>query len=211
MTDPNAPVVTRWRIRFSKEGALRFISHLDLHKLWERALRRSALPVRYSEGYSPRARLNLAAALPLGFASQAEWLDLWLNGCLTEDAVLSAITPCLPADIRIIEIASVDLKSPALQTLVHATRYQITIPNASPQALEKKVAEFLAQPEILRERRGKAYDLRPLVEHMAISPEGIISLQLTALPHATGRPEEVLDVLGIDFSDADICRVELMF
>ena len=58
---------------------MRFIGHLDLQQLFERALRRSALPLRYSQGFSPKVRLNLAGALPLGFTSTADMMDLWLE------------------------------------------------------------------------------------------------------------------------------------
>ena len=70
--------ITRIRIRYAKGESLRFIGHLDLQRLWERALRRSRLPVRYSQGFHPRARLNLASALPLGFLSDEELLEFFV-------------------------------------------------------------------------------------------------------------------------------------
>ena len=69
----------RVRITFSKQGALRFIGHLDLHRLWERAMRRANLPLTYSQGFHPQPKISLAAALPLGFSSRGEVLDARLN------------------------------------------------------------------------------------------------------------------------------------
>ena len=71
--------ITRIRLRYTKGPSLRFTGHLDMQRLWERLLRRSGLPIRYSQGYNPRARLNLASALPLGVISEAEMLDFWMN------------------------------------------------------------------------------------------------------------------------------------
>ena len=69
----------RIRIQFTKEGALRYISHLDLHSLMERSTRRAGLPLAYSQGFHPQPKIQLAAALALGFASTAELVDIWLN------------------------------------------------------------------------------------------------------------------------------------
>jgi hypothetical protein len=67
------------RITFTKQGALRYTGHLDLHRLWERAMRRASLPIAYSQGFHPQPKISLAAALPLGFASRGEVLDVRLN------------------------------------------------------------------------------------------------------------------------------------
>ena len=69
----------RVRIIFSKQGALRYTGNLDLHKILERSIRRAKLPLAYSQGYHPQPKINLAAALPLGFSSRAEVMDMWLN------------------------------------------------------------------------------------------------------------------------------------
>jgi radical SAM-linked protein len=69
----------RIRISFSKFGAMQYVGHLDLHKSWERTFRRSGLPLEYSQGFHPQPHLNLACALPVGFTSQCELLDAWLE------------------------------------------------------------------------------------------------------------------------------------
>ena len=69
----------RYRITFSKTGTLRYIGHLDLHKIWERTLRRAGLPLAYSQGFHPSPKIQLASALPLGFLGRAEVVDIWLN------------------------------------------------------------------------------------------------------------------------------------
>ena len=75
----NAPLNPRLRVRFAKHGKVRFTSHRDVARVWERALRRVALPVAYSEGFSPRPRLSFGLALPTGCASVGEYLDIELD------------------------------------------------------------------------------------------------------------------------------------
>ena len=87
-------LITRIRVAYTKGSSLRFTGHLDMQRLWERLLRRSRLPVRYSQGFHPRARLNLASALPLGFISEAELLDFWMNEPLPLEEVQQRIEGC---------------------------------------------------------------------------------------------------------------------
>ena len=87
--DQNQP--QRVRICFAKTDAMRFIGNLDLFKAWERACRRAGLPLAYSQGYNPQPKLNLASALPLGFTSQAELIDIWLEQPLPLEAIESGL------------------------------------------------------------------------------------------------------------------------
>jgi radical SAM-linked protein len=80
----------RLRITFAKTEAMRFTGHLDLHRTWERCFRRARLPLAYTQGFNPHPRLNLAAALPLGFTSQGEMIDAWLEQVARRDRAGSA-------------------------------------------------------------------------------------------------------------------------
>ena len=86
----------RVRITFSKTPAMRYTGHLDLHRAWERAFRRAGLPLAYSQGFHPGPRLNLACALPLGFTSECEIVDAWLDGDLALSEIETALTGALP-------------------------------------------------------------------------------------------------------------------
>jgi radical SAM-linked protein len=118
----------RVRITFTKQGALRYTGNLDLHKILERSIRRAALPLAYSQGYHPQPKLNLAAALPLGFASRAEVMDIWLNDEV--DDVLSPLQANVPPGLTILGAAQVDEREPSLQTQVIAAEYQVEITEA---------------------------------------------------------------------------------
>ena len=201
----------RIRITFSKQGALRYTGHLDLHKLWERAARRAELPLAYSQGFHPQPKISLAAAVPLGFSSTCEVLDMRLERDFALDGLTEQLNETLPPGIRVTSIEQVDERAPALQTQVVEAEYQVELPEqADPSDLKRRIESALASESILRERRGKKYDLRPLIESLEAMDDKIVML-LAAREGATGRPEEVLDVLGIAFEETRIERTRLIF
>ncbi|MBI5823007.1 MAG: DUF2344 domain-containing protein [Chloroflexi bacterium] len=206
----------RVRITFSKQGALRYTGHLDLHRLWERAMRRASLPITYSQGFHPQPKMSLAAALPLGFASRAEMLDVRLNDDIPVEDISTRLKNSLPVDIQIINIESVDERAPALQTQVLSAAYEVHLTEPVVGAeLTRKVEALMMSESILRERRGKSYDLRPLIEMLSVVTEasGKVWLRMTlaARDGATGRPEEVLNALEIAPEYTRVERTRLIF
>ena len=214
----------RIRITFAKLGALRYTGHLDLHKLWERAARRAELPLAYSQGFHPQPKMNIAAALPLGFSSRCEVLDMRLEHEIQLDGLREKLQGTLPTGIQVTEVDSVDERAPALQTQVVSAEYEVSLAEAGfGSEVKRKIESVLESDSIIRTRRGKEYDLRPLVEELRVSessglplmqgqaPALRIFMRLAAREGATGRPEEVLDVLGIAFEDTRIERTRLIF
>lgn len=206
----------RVRITFTKQGALRYIGHLDLHRLWERAMRRADLPLAYSQGFHPQPKISLAAALPLGFSSRGEVLDVRLNEEVSVEDITSRLKDNLPPDIKVTEIKSVDERLPALQTQVLSAAYDVHLTESvDGSELKRKVESVMIAESIVRERRGKSYDLRPLIEMMSVitQADGTAWLKMTlaAREGATGRPEEVLAALGIEPETARVERTRLIF
>lgn len=202
----------RIRITFAKQGALRYTSHLDLHKLWERAARRAELPLAYSQGFHPQPKMNIAAALPLGFSSRCEVLDMRLEHEIMLEGLREKLQQTLPTGIQVSSIESVDEKLPALQTQVASAEYEITLTESLDRSeLKGKIDSVLESDSIIRERRGKTYDLRPLIEELMMENGDKIFMRLAAREGATGRPEEVLDMLGIAFEGTRIERTQLIF
>jgi radical SAM-linked protein len=204
----------RARITFSKQGALRYTGHLDLHHLWERAMRRADLPLSYSQGFHPQPKISLASALPLGFSSRCEALDVRFNEEIPTEEIASRLQESLPPDIQIIRVESVDEKLPALQTQVLSAVYQVELTEpVDGSGLSRRVEEILEAESLPRERRGKFYDLRPLIEELSVSADEKPSLhmKLAAREGATGRPEEVLNALGIEPEYTRVERTELIF
>ncbi len=211
----------RLRLTFAKTGSIRYIGHLDLHQVWERTVRRAGLPLAYTQGFHPGPKIQIACALPLGFAGRAEIVDLWLVDQPGEEAPLPGkeeIQPFAPPGLEILAIDKVDERAPALQTMVEAAEYEVTLPEKeSPPGVKDRVAGVLAKTSIPRERRGKPYDLRPLIQNISLTepskdePRVKVKMTLSAREGATGRPEEVLAELGVAAETAHVERVRLVF
>ncbi len=206
----------RARIIFSKQGALRYTGHLDLHRLWERAMRRADLPLSYSQGFHPQPKISLAAALPLGFSSLGEVLDVRFNEEIPTEEIAARLKDSLPKDIQIAKVESVDEREPALQTQVLSATYDVHLTEpVDGSDLTRKVKELMTSESLPRERRGKFYDLRPLIEVLSVDTEanGKVWLRmiLSARDGATGRPEEVLNALGIEPEYTRVERTRLIF
>lgn len=199
------------RITYTKMGWLKYTSNLDVQKLWERAIRRARLPLAYSQGYHPKPKMNLAAPLPLGFTSSAELVDIWFTEEIDPAEIQQRLAGMFPAGIEIQKVEQIELSGASLQSLVAAGDYYIELRiNLPIEELEKRVAAVLQSETLLRTRRGNAYDLRPLIEDLRILDNTHLSTRLTMLPKATGRPEEVLEVMQIDPNDARIERTALI-
>jgi radical SAM-linked protein len=206
----------RVRITFAKQGALRYTGHLDLHKLMERAARRAELPLSYSQGFHPQPKISLAAALPLGFASRDEVMDIRLNEDLEPEDISSRLKNSLPTGIQVLKVERVEDNLPPLQTQVLSATYEAHLTEPADSAdLTRKVEGLMMSESLPRERRGKSYDLRPLIEMLSVVTEsnGKIWLRMTlaAREGATGRPEEVLTALGIEPETVRVERTKLIF
>ncbi len=191
---------------------MRFTGHLDLHRAWERTFRRARLPLAYTLGFHPQPRIQLAGALPLGFTSECELADIWLEQDLAVEEAQAALTTSAPPGIGVLAAQIVDDRQPPLQVLLRSATYAVALDAPAPD-LAARITGLLAQSQLPRTRRDKAYDLRPLIESLApgAEPERSLEMQLAARDAATGRPEEVVDALGCDSSAAHYHRTGLLF
>ncbi len=208
----------RVRMRFSKTGRARYISHLDLIRCFQRAVCRAKLPAAYSEGFHPHMQTSFAATLPLGFTSTAELMDLELSEAVPAEAVMERLNAVLPEGLCIQEAGDGIL---AFKKLAFA-RYRITASSETPAQLHRALDAFLAQPEIITEKRTKkggmkTVDLKPMVtaEGASESPDGLeIRLCLPAGSSASLNPMLLLDTWqkqdGFTLPLREICRTELL-
>ena len=206
----------RARITFTKQGALRYTGHLDLHRLWERAMRRAELPLAYSQGFHPQPKISIAAALPLGFSSRGEVLDVRFNEEISTQEVADRLKNSLPKDIQITQVESVEERLPALQTLILSAEHEVHLTEpVEGSDLKRKIEEIKNSETLPRERRSKFYDLRPLIESLEMETDvhgkHCLFMTLTAREGATGRPEEVLNALGIEPEYTRVERMKLIF
>lgn len=207
--------ITRIRVHYAKGEALRFTGHLDMQRLWERLLRRSCLPIRYSQGYNPRARLNLASALPLGFISEAELLDFWMDEPVPLEDITPSLTSTAPPGLTIKGVESVSLREDALQVQMAASEFQVEFYDLQEtEFLENKIKHLLKAEKLPRVRRKKVYDLRPLILDIQVTAGDTrgpgLWMRLSAAPGATGRPDEVLDEMGYENTDYVVRRTRIL-
>ena len=190
-----APPVQRLRIRYAKRGRLRFTSHRDFARAFERALVRAAIPMAYSSGFNPHPRISYAGASPTGAASEAEYLEIGLSTRTVPDDVRRDLDAAMPDGLDVVAVA--ESAGGALGDLLTASRWRIDT-GAEPTALAEAVRVFLATNAVLVERMTKKgvreFDCRAAVH--ALDTDGA-SLDLVLRHTAPAvRPDDVLTGLG---------------
>jgi radical SAM-linked protein len=190
---------------------MRFTSTLDVQRTLERMMRRARLNPSYTLGFNPHARLSLGAALPLGLTSECELADVWLEGDETPEAVLEVLRREQPPGMEVVSVQRVPEAEPSLDAQIVSSEYEAEFdPLTLGQDVRDRVKALLAQDNLPRERRGKTYDLRPLIEYLELDADGIrLRMRLASRESNTGRPDEVLLALGLDPAGARICRTRL--
>jgi radical SAM-linked protein len=182
------------RVRFSKLGKVRFLSHRDIARVWERALRRAEVRVAYSEGFSPRPRLSFGLALSTGYESLGEYLDVDLVDDLDPDLLPALVTPSLPLGLEAQVAIGIPPGTDSLQQAVTSSSWRIDLPGVAPDALADAVARVLALDElpITVERKGTetTLDARPAI--VSLAPSGsVLEAELATQPRSL-RPAELL-------------------
>jgi radical SAM-linked protein len=211
----------RLRVRFEKQGKIRFISHRDVARTWERALRRVELPVRYSAGFSPRPRLHFGLALSVGHESHAEYVDIDVAEPINPTDVPglpARLSGALPTGITCTAAGPVDDDDKlSLQEAVTSSTWLIGVEGGPSAAAADAVAGLLAADSLVitRERKGREVsdDIRPYVRTLQIDPAasdchlGIaLRAEIGTQPRAL-RPAELIAALGPQWRERRVCRL----
>ena len=205
----------RLRVRFQKVGKVRFTSHRDVARMWERAFRRVRLPLAWTGGFSPRPKISFGLALPTGHESLAEYLDL----DLVEDAGIDvgglpdAFSDALPAGVDATAVAVIDDRAPSLQEEVGSCTWRLSVP-ASVVSVPHLVARALDAPSLLieRERKGEwsKDDVRPGILGLEVVGDdgGDVELEALLATRPRGlRPLELLRALDPGLESSRVCRI----
>ncbi len=192
--------LTRYRFHFEKNEMMKYTGHLDLHRTLERTFRRSNIPLAYSQGFNPHAKITLALALPLGCTSADEIVDFWLDEPLEIDEVEKQLKKALPPGMTFLALEPISIQEPKPQNIVESAIFTITLKNEDP-SLKEKIQTFMDSEEVLMEKKRKGklkkINIRSLVEEMSVVKDGIsLTMQLSALPSSTGRPDDVMLMMG---------------
>ena len=219
-------IAQRLRVEFAKGEAIRFISHLDLMRVWHRTLRRAAVPLAYSEGFIPRPRISLAAPLAVGATGGAELMDVYLDRRISPLTFMKMLQPQLPDGLKATAVEEVPASLPSLQSLVHSAEYAVMgcvqDPSRTRDVVEHAIASLLDATEFpwrhRREDETREYDLRRLVFDLSLttwiesSPaEYSMSMTLRADSEGAGRPDQVLAAVGLPDSWISIHRTAIAF
>lgn len=198
--EQQAPPVQRLRLRYAKRGRLRFISHRDFSRAFERALVRARVPVAYSSGFNPHPRISYAGAAPTGAASEAEYLEVGLAEEMDPEQFRQMVDEALPADLDVL-VAAVSTGG-SLADRLEASVWRVTVPGVAGDEAEDAVRRFLDTPEVPVQRMTKkglrTFDCRAAVVSLSSRPAQVAGTECAILTmvlrHGTPavRPDDVL-------------------
>jgi len=198
----------RLRVRFSRGEEIKFISHLDTVRLWQRALHRAGIPLTYSEGFSPHPKISLAAPLQVGVTSQAELMDIFCARWVSPHFFTDAVNQQLPSGIKILQVYAVAPTMPSLQSQVSHTEYEVQIETEREKAdIESALASLLTTKKLPwhheRDTGRRSYDLRALIDKLQLiqwhKGHCTIDMRLRCDNSGSGRPEQVAAALGFSY------------
>ncbi|MFC2066592.1 TIGR03936 family radical SAM-associated protein [Chloroflexota bacterium] len=209
----------RLRIRFCRGEEVKFISHLDIMRLWHRALNRSGISVAYSEGFTPHPRMSLASPLVLGVTSEAELMDIVLAKWVSPHSFTAVMSQQLPPGIEILQVYPIPLTMPSLQSQVRFAEYRVELETLEERkGVESALTSLLALKQLpwqhQRDTGPRRYDLRALVDDLWLvdwhSGYCTIGMSLRCDSGGSGRPEQVIAALGFTHYPRSIHRIRLI-
>jgi len=209
----------RLRIRFRRGEEVKFISHLDIMRLWQRALKRAGISLAYSEGFNPHPRISLAAPLAVGITSDAELMDIVLAKWLSPHSFAAVVSQQLPPGIEILQVYQIALTMPSLQSQVRFVEYRVELETEKGQKdIESAINSLLSMEHLpwqhQRDTGPRHYDLRALIDGLRLTDQRkghcTIEMRLRCDSGGSGRPEQVTAALGFEQYPKSIRRTKLI-
>ena len=209
----------RLRIRFCREQAVKFISHLDTMRLWNRALHRAGISLAYTEGFSPHPRISLAAPLSVGVTSEAELMDVFVAKWVSPHFFTATVSQQLPTGIEILQTYQVAPTVPSLQSQVRYAEYKVEVGTEKGQKDVKSALTSLLSLKKLpwqhqRDTGTRSYDLRALIDDLWLIDWRhsccTIGMRLRCDSSGSGRPEQVILALGFTHYPQLVHRTKLI-
>jgi radical SAM-linked protein len=187
----------RIRVRFSKKGDLRLISHRDLSRAFERMLRRAGLQLAMSQGFHPHPQMTFPAALALGIEGLAEVVDIGLDQEVKREEIHRQMAAAAPPGL---EIHSVDLLDPGhAKARAIRVQYEISLPSSLHAQTSDAIEQLQARPTLAVKRKGKsvAIDLASAIDTISLADDGVLRIRMHVSAEAQPRPRELLEALGL--------------
>ncbi len=209
----------RLRIKFARGDEVKYISHLDITRVFQRAFLRAGLPLAYSQGFNPHPRISLAAPLPVGATAEAELMDIMCERPVTAEFFMESAGRELPDGIQFIQAVPVPLSLPSLQAQLGEAEYLVTVATDKTRSeIENEITKLLALSTLPwqheRDTGVRHYDLRTLISDIRLVDSGegraVLAMRLRADEKGAGRPEQVSLALGFKEYPLRIHRRELI-
>jgi radical SAM-linked protein len=209
----------RLRIKFSRGEEIKFISHLDIVRLWQRAFSRAGIEIAYSTGFTPHPRISLAAPLPLGVTSEAELMDIFCIKGVAPQFFSSAVNQQLPPGMTVDKVYPISYDLPSLQSQISHAEYKVEVDAGEAlaeiqPALDKMLALEHLPWQHMRDTGPHQYDLRVLIDDLRVikwePPAGVLGMRLRCDSNGSGRPEQVAAALGFPQRPISIHRTQII-
>jgi radical SAM-linked protein len=234
---PEPTPVQKIRIRLSKEGESRFISHRELNHALMRTLRRTKLPVAFSQGFTPHPKISFSQPTAVGIGSRAEFVDIELHTKIDPQELMKQLNETLPTGLRTLESYEIPMKTPYLASQIVQSVYRVSVPRALAGDGEKcqaKIQKLMDSHEIWfnrkrgADRKQEKINIRPLVEEIRIVDEVptpgpskggedvvVLEMKLKDSNTGKGRPDEVLQLLfdaqEDELVELVVCKVDSLW
>jgi len=206
-------------VTFSRGEGLKYVSHLDLMRLWHRAFRRAGMPLSYSQGFNPQARISIAAPLAVGVTSDGELMDVFFDRKVSLEFLAKAMRQQLPVGVQILAVKEVWSRLPSLQSQLRFAEYRVEVESDEETGEVSRMIRDLLDRESLpwQHARGEKvhrYDLRQLTDDIWIIDAGqslfTLGMRLVNDSRGSGRPEQVTLALGFSALPRSIHRTRLI-
>lgn len=196
----------RYRIRYCKEGTARFMSHLDLVRTFERAVRRAGLPVALSQGFNPHSRMAFAFPLPVGVSGLEEYVDIELDRDISPEKMAGSLDPAMPPGLKVTGAIRLDDRTPALMAEVERSSYTVRFEREGTpglEAVQKCLDRIMGLDQIPVTRHKKdgrevEFDIRPGLLSLSARDDGgriVMEMELMAGSQVNVRPGEVISAI----------------
>ncbi len=204
-------------IRFGKQPRLRFISHLDLQRFFQRAVNRTGLPIAYSQGFNPHPVMSFGSALALGWTSEYEVIDIKLSAPMGRKRTEDAVRAALPEDLPVLEVRMVDDRHAAPMALVKMSDYRVTLEGEGASAVIAQIPAFLARERVEAVKKTKSGEKVINARTMVIGLEPTevgFDARLMLTERESMKPDVLIELLadmaGVEPPRARIHRVALL-
>ena len=177
-----------------------------MQRIWERSIRRAGFKITYSQGYHPQPKIQLGLPLPLGFISEDEKVDIWLENDIDKELIKANLEPNIPDGLEINQIEKIDPSSKPLVTIIKISEYAVRFwdDNINKLNFNHSISDLLQEKEIIRKKRNnKSYDLRPLIldlHQVEAKDDFNLFMALKSEQNQMGRADEVMFALGYELN-----------